>query len=287
MVSIKSPRFRLEKLSHHYPGGIPALLDVTADIPAGKTVAVLGPSGSGKSTLLSLLGLLWDGEGTTGELWFGDGQDQCSLLRLAPTERAALRSMAFGFVLQSSYLLPHFTCLENLTMPLALQGWPKPAREAWADALLERVDPRGDLRDKRNCVPRQVSLGQRQRYSVLRAVISDPMVVLADEPSSNLDPGSTEAMFQILKDWQDATLFHRLQDHFAADRTTPALIRRWLEEHASRSLRTLLLVCHDIQTARELADQFLLLNKDHKLENDATVEQVLGSPPGGAGRDVS
>ena len=208
------PAFRLEKLGHRYNRGqgareAVALADMTADIPGGETTVVFGPSGSGKSTLLSLLGLLWDDDkGPEGQLHYG-GRD---LLRLPADEKAALRAAAFGFVLQSSYLLPHFTNLQNAAMPLAFQGWPAPVRERWCREILEAKqandgDWSRDLRDKADRFPRAVSLGQRQRYGVLRAVVADPAVVFADEPSSNLDAGNAAATFDLLRRWKAGRLF--------------------------------------------------------------------------------
>ncbi len=293
------PAFRLVRLTHRYPDGAVALDGVTAEVPAGQTVAILGPSGSGKSTLLSVLGLLWDGKGPTGEVWFHDGRQERPLLRLGADDGAALRAAAFGFVLQSSYLLPHFSCLQNVAMPLALHGWPPDVRERWADALLgvDGVDLNADLRANRHDPPRQVSLGQRQRFGVLRALIADPTVVFADEPSSNLDPGNTAAMFNLLARWKEDGLFGEMRKRFQDDRSTPAGVRCWLEETAAdRPPRTLLMVCHDVRTALTWGQRFLLLGQDHTLKADfpkaewnrfaPTVEEVLGLPPGAAGRDA-
>ena len=296
-LAASPPAFDLAGLSLKYPGGATGLDRMTTQIPAGETVAVLGPSGSGKSTLLSVLGLLWDDTGASGTALFHDGRNQYDLLRLRADQKAGLRAGAFGFVLQSNYLLPHFSNAENVGMPLALHGWPAPARAEWVSALLraEGVDPRGDLRKRANGPPRQVAGGQKQRFSVLRSVIADPLVVFADEPSSNLDPGSTAAMFDLLALWKAGTLFDKQRAAFAAHAKTSSVVRRWLAQGPPPTARTLMLVCHDVQTARRQGDRFLLLNQEHRLEvafersawddHADTVERVLGLPPGAAGRD--
>lgn len=245
-------------LSHTYPGAAVKALDrLTLTVPAGQVTAVLGPSGCGKSTLLALLGLLWDGPGPTGRLTYHGADRDHDLLALDTNSRAALRGDAFGFVLQSNYLLPHFTCLQNVAMPLALQGWPARVREAWARRLLAApgVDPHGDLAARADAMPRAVSLGQRQRFAVLRALAADPDVVFADEPSSNLDPRNTTAMFELLALWRGGDLFPAAAADFAADRATPAKLRPWLAAHAGpRRPRTLVLVCHDAELAERHAD---------------------------------
>lgn len=317
MTAAPPPAFRLVGLTHTYPGGKTALAGVTADLPAGETVAVLGPSGCGKSTLLSLLGLLWEerpgwawaaavrgavrtvlrrppaAHGTSGVLEFHDGSVTHPLLTLDPDAKAGLRAAAFGFVLQSSYLLPHFSCLRNVAMPLALHGWSADRRERFATALLRaggtdadgtewKVDPRGDLWEARDRPPREASLGQKQRFAVLRAVLTDPTVVFADEPSSNLDPGNTRAVFDLLARWKAGTLLAGPRKELG------------LADEGSRPRRTLVLVCHDVQTARRVGSQFLLFDRDHTLKwqfprdqwNDRAedIERVLGLDPSGAGR---
>lgn len=295
MSTAPPPAFCAVNLSHKYPDDTVALAGLTADIPAGAAVAVLGPSGCGKSTLLSLLGLLWDGHGPSGSLAFHDGHpdhEPHNLLALQPDAQAALRAVAFGFVLQSSYPLPSFTCLENVAMPLAIHGWPTSVRTRWAEALIAATGST-DLVANAGKRPRLVSAGQRQRYAVLRAVIADPTVVFADEPSSNLDPGNTAAMFDLLARWRAGSLFDAARAKFVDDRRTPVAVRRWLA--ATRPSRTLVVVCHDIRTAYQRADRFLLINGGHSLEKDfpkvkwdehaGLVERVLGLPAGFATAD--
>jgi putative ABC transport system ATP-binding protein len=306
------PAFRIEGLGHRYPGAAGHSLEgISADMPAGETIAVLGPSGSGKSTLLSLMGLLWDGPGSEGRLRYHDGSQEYDFLdrtgarTLSGAEKAALRASSFGFVLQSSYMLPHFTSLENLGMPLAMQGWPAGDRARWASALMEAVRANGgtpedaevdDLHEKRHEPPRKASFGQRQRYAVLRALVADPTVVFADEPSSSLDPGRAARLFALLDRWKSGELFGDLRRRFAESEKTSGVVRRWLERTGDpRPPRTLILVCHDVATARREADRFLLLTQEHTLEayfhrsewndNAEAVERVLRLHGGEAGRD--
>lgn len=287
------------RASRHGGNGL-ALDGITAEVPAGATVAVLGRSGSGKSTLLALLGLLWDGQGTSGTLTFHDGARSYNLLRLSDPEKAALRSRAFGFVLQSNYLLAHFSCLDNLVMPLALKGWPQAHRERWATALLEDdgVDPVRDLRDVKFRTPRRVSMGQKQRFAALRAVIADPLVVFADEPSSALDPGATKTLFNLLGRWKQGDPFAGPREKLVKDPHTPQALReRVAVPNHPTTKRTLVLVTHDVHTARERATDFLLLNREHRLEaafprarwNDYAerIEHVMGLDVGEAGRDFA
>lgn len=260
--------FHLKNVTHTYEGGKVALNGVTADIPAGQSVAVLGPSGCGKTTLLTILGLLWDGKGPSGTAEFHDGQTTHDLLKVPGRDKSALRADSFGFILQSNYMLPHFNCRDNVGMPLAFHGWPAKARAAWAEALLNRANANfsSDLRPVLGNAPRHVSVGQRQRFGVLRALAADPAVVFADEPSSNLDPGGATATFDLLELWQKGKFLDGLRTEFP-DSKFPA-IRAWLDRRPPRSARTLVLVCHDVHAVRDRAERFLLLNNDHRVERD-------------------
>ncbi len=297
-----TPALRAVNLSHTYPATgtdtapEPALVEVSAEVPNGSVVAVLGPSGCGKSTLLTLFGLLGNGRGTTGELSFHDGNEPYDLLDLRSDEQAALRADAFGFVLQSNYLLPSFTCLENVGMPLAMHGWPTKARARWAEKLVEAA---GDakLTEKMHDRPRHVSAGQRQRFAVLRALVTDPMVVFADEPSSNLDGGNTKAMFELFDRWRSGDLFTAARAEFAADRRTPSVVEQWLKAREFRTpprSRTLIVVSHDVGTAYQWANHFLLIDANHRQagaftkaqwrENAKRIDGTLGLLSGTAAR---
>src|SRR5580700_6470790 len=150
---------------------------VDLTVARGETVAIMGPSGCGKSTLLYLLGGL--DRPTGGEIWL-DGQD---LSRLSERALARLRREAIGFVFQAFHLMDELTAVENVELPALLAGRsPRTARKR-AEELLERVG----LANRARFLPAALSGGQRQRVAIARALVSDPLVVLADEPTGNLD----------------------------------------------------------------------------------------------------
>jgi putative ABC transport system ATP-binding protein len=156
------------------------------DVGPGETVAVMGPSGCGKSTLLHLLGGL--DRPTGGEIWLA-GQ---SLGKLGERRLARLRRDAIGFVFQAFHLMDELTAVENVELPALLAGRPPRAARRRAAELLERVG----LADRARFLPAALSGGQRQRVAIARALVSDPLVVLADEPTGNLD---SEATVEVLR----------------------------------------------------------------------------------------
>jgi ABC-type lipoprotein export system ATPase subunit len=163
-------------------GGLVRAVDgVDLDVAAGETVAVMGPSGCGKSTLLHLLGGL--DRPTGGEIWLaGQRIDQMSEKALA-----RLRRDAIGFVFQAFHLMDELTAIENVELPALLAGRsPRSARQRAAE-LLQRTG----LADRARFLPSALSGGQRQRVAIARALANDPVVVLADEPTGNLDSGAT------------------------------------------------------------------------------------------------
>jgi len=162
---------------------------VDLDVPAGETLAVMGPSGCGKSTLLHLLGGL--DRPTAGEIWLaGQRIDQMSERGMA-----ALRRDAVGFVFQAFHLMDELTAVENIELPALLAGRsPRTARRR-ASELLEQVG----LADRARHLPSQLSGGQRQRVAIARALTNSPLVVLADEPTGNLDSEATLDVLQLLE----------------------------------------------------------------------------------------
>jgi putative ABC transport system ATP-binding protein len=170
---------------------VTALADVDLTVEAGEFVAVVGPSGSGKSTLLNVIGLLdTPTEGTV----FVDGVDSGSL---SDTERTALRRETIGFVFQSFYLIPTLTARENVALPRLFVG-SAAERNRHAVELLTRFG----LGDRTNHRPPQLSGGQQQRVAIARSLINEPGLLLADEPTGNLDQTTGR---QILREFQAIT----------------------------------------------------------------------------------
>jgi lipoprotein-releasing system ATP-binding protein len=178
------------------PGIVPTTLvrDVNLSIRANEFVAITGPSGSGKSSLLYLLGLL--DLPTEGEVSV-DGRDTA---HMAEEERALIRLSTLGFVFQFHFLLPEFTALENVMLPM--RALARLSRETMRTRAAELLDALG-LAEHRHKLPDQLSGGQRQRVAVARALANDPPVILADEPTGSLDSKSSEQVFQILRDLVD------------------------------------------------------------------------------------
>jgi len=164
------------------------LTSVDLEVRPGETVAVLGASGAGKSTLLHLLGAL--DTPTAGEI-LADGK---SYATLGAEERDVLRNAKIGFVFQFHHLLREFSALENVMMPLLIAGWPDGRARSRAEELLAEVG----LAGRKSHRPAALSGGEQQRCAVARALARDPRVVLADEPSGNLDHGNSERLHDLL-----------------------------------------------------------------------------------------
>src|SRR6516165_4240799 len=178
------------RLSKDYGRGgglVRAVDEVDLEVAAGETVAVMGPSGCGKSTLLHLLGGL--DRPTAGEIWLA-GQ---SLGRLTERALARLRRDAVGFVFQAFHLMDELTAVENVELPALLAGRSPRAARRRAAGLLEQVG----LADRAKFLPSGLSGGQRQRVAIARALASDPVIVLADEPTGNLDSAATTDVLRL------------------------------------------------------------------------------------------
>lgn len=166
-----------------------ALDDVTMTIESGEYVSIMGPSGSGKSTLLNLLGLL---DRPTSGVYCLNGQDVTSL---SDIEQAQVRNREIGFVFQMFHLVPRLTAAENVELPLILAGMLPERRKTKVADVLEDLG----LADRSHHKPDQLSGGQRQRVAIARATVTEPRVLLADEPTGNLDHKSGTDVIRILE----------------------------------------------------------------------------------------
>jgi len=187
------PGVRTEKLAKVYRQdsiAVTALKDIDLEIAAGEFLALVGPSGSGKSTLLNLLGGL--DRPTAGRLWVEDAE----LGALSNRALAALRLKRIGFVFQEYNLIPVLSALENVEYVMLLQGVPDAERRARALGILGEVGLSG-LEDRR---PSELSGGQQQRVAVARAIVSEPALVLADEPTANLDSATGAALMDLMRE---------------------------------------------------------------------------------------
>jgi putative ABC transport system ATP-binding protein len=173
-----------------YDGGYQALSGLSFCVGRGEFAAIMGPSGCGKSTLLNILGLL---DQPTSGRYVLDGRETA---RLEDSERTAVRRSRVGFVFQAFNLLPRLSALENVCLPMAYADVPADERRARAKELLSRVG----LGHKTHHTPLQLSGGERQRVGIARSLSNRPAVLLADEPTGNLDSRSSEEILALFKE---------------------------------------------------------------------------------------
>jgi len=182
---------RIEKLTRFYTIGeetVRALNGINLTIEKNEYVALMGPSGSGKSTLMNIIGCL--DTPTSGE-YFLNGPN---VAQLSDSELAAIRNKEIGFVFQTFNLLPRLTALQNVALPLVYAGIPEVERLKKAKEVLEQVG----LGNRITHRPNELSGGQRQRVAVARALVNHPSIILADEPTGNLDSKTSEEIMQLL-----------------------------------------------------------------------------------------
>lgn len=167
-----------------------ALDEVDLSIERGEFVAIMGPSGSGKSTLMNIIGML---DRPTHGVYTLDAR---SVEKLRPSQRSKVRRDKIGFIFQSFNLLPRLTVLENVALPLAYKGMTQIRRNRAAATMLDRVG----LSDRTQYYPHQLSGGQVQRVAIARALINNPSILIADEPTGNLDTASSRIVMELLSE---------------------------------------------------------------------------------------
>lgn len=218
----KVPLLELQKISHQYSQGkssLQVLREVSLSLFPGEIVALVGPSGAGKSTLLHIAGLLESpSEGNV--LIRGE-----SSARLSDRKRTQLRRTAIGFVYQFHHLLPEFSALENVILPQLLCGTPQTQARTRAEELIGKMK----LTNRTTHLPSQLSGGEQQRIAIARALANRPQVILADEPTGNLDTATSDVVFQELVE-------------LIRHSKTAALIATHNSDLASRMDRTITLV---------------------------------------------
>lgn len=216
-----NPIIQAKNLQKTYVGLDVAVLNgISLEVKAGEQIAIVGTSGSGKSTLLHLLGGL-DAASAGDVSVMGN-----TLADLNETKRGELRNQSLGFVYQFHHLLPEFTALENVAMPLLIRRMDKTVALALAQQMLEKVG----LGHRMEHMPSELSGGERQRAAVARALVTQPRCILADEPTGNLDRHTAHAVFDLL-----------------------------LEMNQSQNV-ALIVVTHDLELAAKLKRQYRLID---------------------------
>jgi putative ABC transport system ATP-binding protein len=214
IVLASEPIIKIERIERKYSMGddieVMALNGVNVDIHQGEYVAIMGPSGSGKSTMLNLLGCL--DRPTAGSYWLG-GED---VARMADDALSDVRGRRIGFIFQSYNLIAQLTVLENIQVPLFYQG--KSMQESY-DRCVELAELVG-LGDRLTHRPNQLSGGQQQRVAIARSLVNDPLMILADEPTGNLDSKTGLEVLDLIDDLNDAgkTIVLVTHDNYVAER---------------------------------------------------------------------
>jgi putative ABC transport system ATP-binding protein len=169
---------------------VPAINGISLSINKGDFVALIGPSGSGKSTAMNLVGCL--DTASKGDIFLG----KYNIKNLSESDLAQVRGKQIGFIFQTFNLIPSLTALDNVALPMMFQNVPRNARMTKAQKLLEQVG----LANRMHHLPNQLSGGQRQRVAIARALVNDPEIILADEPTGNLDTKTGDEIMKMLKE---------------------------------------------------------------------------------------
>jgi putative ABC transport system ATP-binding protein len=198
-----------------------ALNNVSLEIDDGEFVAIMGPSGCGKSTLLNIIGLL--DNPTSGELFFNG----IEVSGYSERKRTSLRKSNIGFVFQSFNLIDELTVFENIELPLLYLNVPASERKKKVEKVLDRMQ----ITHRRKHFPQQLSGGQQQRVAICRAVVSDPRMILADEPTGNLDSANGEEVMNLLDQLNDAGTTIVMVTHSPADAEKASRIIHLFDGH--------------------------------------------------------
>jgi lipoprotein-releasing system ATP-binding protein len=182
-----APMLSAENIFKSY-GELQVLKGVSLSLQPGEVVALVGASGAGKSTLLQILGTL--DEADSGEIYLHDK----AISPLSPAQKAQLRNHSLGFVFQFHHLLPEFTALENICIPAFIKGTPRAEATERALGLLDQLG----LKARAHHKPSQLSGGEQQRVSIARALINQPRLILADEPTGNLDTQTSQELYKLI-----------------------------------------------------------------------------------------
>ncbi len=209
---------KLEQIHRDFQVGdqtVHALDDINLEITQGEYISVMGPSGSGKSTLLNLIGML--DHATSGTYTLNDQ----NVTSMDEQQEAETRNRYIGFVFQAFHLIPRLTAAENIELPLVLGGMPPSQRHTRVEEALVTMN----LMDRAHHKPEQLSGGQRQRVAIARATVTEPTVLLADEPTGNLDQKSGQDVIDTLESLNNKgiTLIVVTHDHHLGDRSQRAL----------------------------------------------------------------